>query len=485
MDLGALLGNRKSKGDTALADRLPIVAITVKGSVFISGLYWQKLDKVNRFMAEARKRAKQPDMAGMAIVAIRESDISVQAGFAPQKAGATKGAYSMAAAIAGRLGNNFVAAIPLADGADRYVFVACHKGAILQGADLVLPQEEAEQQLQKYLSRIRLASSASSKESDGEKGQVGIYAPSSFGLDGSEEISLEQLLQSKALRRDYRLKQLAFGGLSPKEVRTLGIACVLVGGLGYGGMLGYRAWETKNKNADNARAVLEAIADAKRRAGIQQGTTQTSMPTLPHPWLRSPPIVVFLRMCDAQYQKVPLVIQGWDLKKLECGLGHLGAWYVRDDNSFATLSAFRNDVNRRFGIEPDPDIQDSGNTASFHAGFKAPDFEVADAAAPAETAAVWDMISYFQQHAGGVTLSKQPLPAALASTSALPGQKAPPTPIQDWTTYTWEVSNADKAADFILSDFSFPTARLTSVSFERNPSGDQVAFSFKGELYVH
>jgi hypothetical protein len=485
MDLGALFGSRKAKGDTALADRLPIVATTVKGNIFISGLYWQKLEKVNRFMAEARKRAKQSDMAGMAIVAIRESDISVQAGFAPQKAGATKGAYSMAAAIAGRLGNNFVAAIPLGDGAGRYVFVACHKGAILQGADLVLPAEEAEQQLQKYLSRIRLASSASSKETDGEKGQVGIYAPSSFGLDGSEEKSLEELLDGKVLRRDYKLKQLAFGGLSPKEVRTLGAACVIVGGLGYGGMLAYKAWEAKNRDADNARAVIEAIADAKRRAGIQQGATQVNMPTLPHPWLRSPPIAIFLRMCNAQYENVPLVIQGWDLKKLECGVGHLGAWYVRDDNSFATLSAFRDEVERRFGIEPDPDIQDSGNTVSFHAGFKAPDFDVKDAPAPADTAAIWDMISYFQQHAGGVTLSKQPLPAAVAPTSALPGQKALPTPIQDWTTYTWEINNADKAADFILSDFSFSTARLTSVSFERNPSGDQVAFSFKGELYVH
>jgi hypothetical protein len=485
MDWSALFGHRKPKGDTALADRLPVVAITVRGNVFISGLYWQKLDKVNRFMAEARKRARQSDMAGMAIVAIRESDISVQAGFAPQKAGATKGAYSMASAIAGRLGNNFVAAIPLTAGADRYVFVACHKGAILQGADLVLPQEEAEQQLQKYLSRIRLASSASGKESDGERGQVGIYAPSSFGLEGAQETSLEELLESRALRRDQRLKQLAFGGLSPREVRTLGVACVLVGGLGYAGMLAYRAWEAKNRDADHARAALAAIAEAKRRAGIQQGTTSDNVPTLPHPWLRSPPVAIFLRMCQAQYEKVPLVIQGWDLKKLECGLGQLGAWYVRDENNFATLGAFRDEVKRRFGIEPDPDIQDNGNTVSFHAGFKTPPFEVKDGPAPADTAVVWDMISYFQQHAGGVTLSRQPTPAAIASTAALPGQKAPPTPIQDWATYTWEINNADKAADFILGDFAFDTARLTSVNLERNPSGDQVAFSFKGELYVH
>jgi hypothetical protein len=391
----------------------------------------------------------------------------------------------MAAAIAGRLGNNFVAAIPLGDGAGHYVFVACHKGAILQGADLVLPAEEAEQQLQKYLSRIRLASSANSKEADGEKGQVGIYAPLSFGLDGSEEKSLEDLLDAKALRRDYKLKQLAFGGLSPNEVRRLGVACVMLGGLSYGGMFAYNAWEKNNKDVDNAKAVAEAIADAKRRAGIQQGNGPSNMATLPHPWLRAPPVATFIQMCNVQYEKVPLVVQGWDLKKLECSVGQLGAWYVRDENNFATLSAFRDEVKRRFGIDPDPNIQDNGNTVSFHAGFKAPDFEVKDGPAPADLAAVWDMISYFQQHAGGVTLSKQPLPTAVAPTAMLPGQKAPPTPIQDWTTYTWEINNTDKAADFILSDFTFETARLTSVSLERNPAGDQIAFSFKGELYVH
>jgi len=480
---------KKIKGNTQLAENLPIVVTTIAGNTFVSGLYWQKLEKVNNFMSEARRRAKQPEMAGMAIVAIRESDISVQAGFAPHRAGANKGAYSMASAVAGQLGHSFLAALP--DGKGMFVFVACHKGAILQGGDLVLPEEEVEVSLAKMLSRMRLANSKDSDQSrvdvsrDARSGEIKIFAPDSFGIDGSQERTLDDVLTAKVLRREYKLKQLAIGGLSPKELRSLALAAVVGAGIIYAGYFIYDEWHQRNLVALNAQAREQAVAEAKRLAGIQQGATPANVPTLPHPWLRSPPISEFLQICEEQIGKLPMAIAGRDLKHGDCSMGHLTADYESDGSSFATLNNFKAELWRLFKLEPDPRIKDAGKTVSFTAGFKTPEFKVTDGPAPAENGALWDTISYFQGHAGAVAITKQDLPAAQAPTSTLPGQKAPPTPIQDWTTYTIEVDNSDKTPDFILADYPVETARLISISFDRNPTGGQDAWTIKGELYVH
>src|SRR5512142_3222183 len=113
-------GRKQHRGSTDLADKLDIVVTEVGGKAFVSGLYWQTLESVQDYMGEARQLARKPEMAGMSIVAIRERvmsdrDVAVQAGFAPHRAGADKGNYSMATAVAGALGDNFVAALPRGD----------------------------------------------------------------------------------------------------------------------------------------------------------------------------------------------------------------------------------------------------------------------------------------------------------------------------------------------------------------------------------
>ncbi|WP_254914441.1 type 4b pilus protein PilO2 [Pseudomonas aeruginosa] len=120
----------------------PVTVTTVNGQSFVSGLFWQPLSKPRAYMQEAREIGKREKMD---IVAIRHGSI-IQAGFVSKNAGVTKGMYSLAAALAGALGESWLGVFAL--GAERYALVGVKDGAILPGCDIVGDQVEIQEKLQ-------------------------------------------------------------------------------------------------------------------------------------------------------------------------------------------------------------------------------------------------------------------------------------------------------------------------------------------------
>jgi hypothetical protein len=480
--------SKKTRESSELASRLPIVVTERNGTAFVSGLYWVTLDKVQDYMREARRRAKEPEMAGMAIVAIRERkvtevQVSVQAGFAPDKSdGAGKGQYSMASVIAGQLGDHFVAALDRGDG--QYVVIACSRGAIV--FDRVLPAGEVETVVRRQINRVTQASEQATQQSGSEKAFAGaklrLYVPQSLGLDDSEECALDDLLGSRGLRKEYKLRQLAFGGLSQKELTRYTVLSLVTVVVIVGGAYAWHVFQKRAQDIANAKARADAIEAAKRRAGVESAKANTAAPTLPHPWLNRPSVSDFVQICEAQYAHLAIAIAGFDLIEADCTMGNLKAYYVRDPNSVYTLNDFKSEVKRIYGVLPEPVYGQDGNEAHIDVGYKIPPFKVHDDTPPLEVNAVWDLISYFQKQAGAVEEHRLPDPKA----SAAPGDSAAKaTPIQDWSTYEWSIPNSPNPPELVLGGFDMPTARLSTLTEKRDPKTARTAFTIQGELYVH
>lgn len=470
--------------NTDIADRLPIVVSEINGLLFVSGLYWIGLDKVQGYMSEARAWAKKPEMGGMAIVAIREralsaSKFSVQAGFAPQRTqGASKGSYSMASAVAGSLGDHFVAALAMDDG--RFVVVACSDGVIMY--DEVLAEDQAERVVYKQIQKIQQGTKSERDTLTGSAPVLSLFVPESFGLAGSKSADLKDILAPKNLKKEYKLKQLAFGGLSPKELRAIvsvsAVALVVL----FAAVQGWKAYSARATAQENERARQEAIAAAKRRAGVSAAKGPAAVPTLPHPWLRQPTVALLLKACTDETNKLEMAKAGFDLIKVTCSMGNVEVAYHRSPDSLGTLNDFKQAIQDTYGFLPQPDVADNGDTVHFKAGFALPEFKNDDQVPPLEADAMWDVISYFQRQAGAVEVHEVPAPPAAADSS---GGKGTPPPVQDWKTYTWSVANSPTPADLILAGFNMPTARLTELSIARDPRSKTTAYSMKGEIYVH
>lgn len=80
------------------------VRIITVMSAFVTGLFWQPLTSPRSYMSEARNIGKKRNWD---IVAIRKS-ARIQAGFVSKDAGVMKGMYSLAAALAGQLGDSWI-----------------------------------------------------------------------------------------------------------------------------------------------------------------------------------------------------------------------------------------------------------------------------------------------------------------------------------------------------------------------------------------
>jgi len=112
--------------DPAPRKRPAATIVSINGNRFVSGLLWQALTRPRGYMKEAKEIGKRE---GLDIVAIRDTAEVKQAGFVSKADGAYKGMYSLAAALAGQLGDTWIGAFKLPD--DRYAMVAVDSGAII------------------------------------------------------------------------------------------------------------------------------------------------------------------------------------------------------------------------------------------------------------------------------------------------------------------------------------------------------------------
>lgn len=267
-----------------------IMSVLVNGRQFLSGLYWKPISSARAYMSEARAIGKKH---GWDVVAIRKGE-RIQAGFVARNSGATKGMYSLAAALAGILGTTWIGAFAVVDG--RYAVIAVRDGSIIPGFDLIVDGDKA----------IELVKQAYNLYPKGDT--VEVYVPASFNF-GGKELQIADLLESKNLKSQYRLRPLSF----PIERLLLFVALVGVGYAGWNEYTTYQRGEALKIEAQMERERAAELAKLNARAKVAQQAK-----ALEHPWAKTPSALDIAARCVAQIHSVPLSLGGWLVETAKC-----------------------------------------------------------------------------------------------------------------------------------------------------------------------
>ncbi len=290
-----------------------VQTIQHRGRVFVTGMLWTPLGNMTSYMKEARQYGHEH---GLDIVAIRRTSLMIQAGFVSRSADVHKGMYSLAATLAGQLGDSWIAAWAVDADQDRYAIVAVHEGRIIPGCDLIATASEVRKRVLQQRSRgIQFERE---------------FLPTEFGM-GGDLIDIDELLQPSRLKREYRLRPLVFG-MSKPELAQLLLVALLIGG----GLLAWSQWKSHQAEIARQAAIeaekkrLEELAELQRQTGTEQ-----PIQALEHPWAKQPSVTDFVEACSRFMNRLPLSIRGWPFMEAKCNSSQVIATYERAGNSTA------------------------------------------------------------------------------------------------------------------------------------------------------
>lgn len=292
-----------------------VVSILVNGRQFLSGLYWNPLSSARAYMREARAIGKRH---GWDVVAIRKGE-RIQAGFVARNSGVIKGMYSLAASLAGILGPAWIGAFSVGDG--RYAVVAVRDGSILPGFDVIVDGDKA-------LEMMRQAYNLYPKGSSAE-----VYVPASFNY-GGKELRLEDLLQPKSLRSQYRLRPLSF------PVWRIVMIFALVG-VAYVGWTEYQAY--LREEAMKIEAAMEQEKAAEMAKLGAQARAQQQAKALEHPWAIIPSALDVALSRSEQIRMTPISLGGYLIESVKCE-DQLTATYRRAGGTVGDFRAAAQDL---------------------------------------------------------------------------------------------------------------------------------------------
>lgn len=429
--------------------------VAVNGRKFVSGLFWQPLTSPRSYMSEARTIGKKRNWD---IVAIRKA-ARIQAGFVSKNAGVMKGMYSLAAALAGQLGDSWIGAFAV--GNDEYAVVAAHEGSIVPGYDVVMGKEEA-------LSLLKQGYQLFQYENEQ------VFAPADFEFSQYEK-DLESLLTPRTLKSEYRLKQLTFG-LTKQELVMLGVSALVVLA-GFYGWAEYKAYAQK-------KAREEAIRQEQlRRAALDRLNAKTrnkqGAEALRHPWAAMPGALDFVTACSAEIYALPLNIAGWQIDEAKCDAKALSATYKRKATG-TTVRAFIEWAGERH--DAPPVFTDDGDTATLTRPVKmmfGGDEKVAAADTVQNT-----FVSHFQ--AVDVRLKLIEKKVALAPPVPGPGQPAPAASARapDWRMFRYEFETPIAPDSLIDSLPDKNGVRITEMEMRFVEDDSSLKWTVTGELYA-
>lgn len=309
---------RKGKGIPPLNSEqveASLNTITVHGKKLVGGLLWEPLESYRNYMSEAKRIGKERKME---MVAIRKSDSAIQAGFAPRTKERLKGYYSLAATLAGCLGESWMGAFAVDDG--RYVFVTVIDGIVLPGQDIIGDRGRVEQALQKTYSLVTADPGKQMKL------QGRIIAPADFNFSNDNR-TLGEILTPDAFRKEHLLRPLALG-LTPREI-VLGVVGIAVLG---GATAGAHWWLER-------RQARELAAEAMRQANELEKQKLEAQRAIPQPWLSQPNAKLMLDAAAGALQETRLSYGGWGYIESACDAQQCAAIYVRPTDG-APIGAF-------------------------------------------------------------------------------------------------------------------------------------------------
>ncbi|CAD7741210.1 hypothetical protein LMG31884_47420 (plasmid) [Xanthomonas hydrangeae] len=289
--------------------------ITVHGKKLVGGLLWEPLDSPRHYMSEAKRIGKERKME---MVAIRKSDSAIQAGFAPRTKERLKGYYSLAATLAGCLGESWMGAFSVEDG--RYVFVTVIDGIVLPGQDIIGDREKVEQALKKTYSLVTADPGKQIKL------QKRIIAPAEFNFSNDNR-TLGEILTPDAFRKEHQLTPLALG-LTTREIVLGVVGITILGGAAFGAL-----WWL------DLRQARELQAEAMRKADELQKQKLEAQRAIPQPWLGQPNAKLMLDAAAHSLKNTRLSYGGWGYIESACDTQQCAAIYARPDDG-APIGAF-------------------------------------------------------------------------------------------------------------------------------------------------
>lgn len=445
-----------STAPAAPAQNVQILAY--HGKSFVSGLQWHPLGSLTGYMKEAREygRKHHMDIVAIRYAPNRQDPRVIQAGFVSRSAGAMKGMYSLASALAGRLGQSWLAAWQIPGDEPRYALVAVIEGAVIPGCDLVGSATEIQRKVAQLESRALTFDET--------------YLPAEFGL-GGRALDVEALLQPANLTRDYALKPLAFGMSKGEWIRVGLVGLLVVAGIG-----GYGQWKAHQREQQRLAALA---AEAARQAELQvineRSKEQQTIQALEHPWARRPGVPDFLLACNGAIDNLPLSIAGWMFTSAQCDGVLLSTNYKREGNS--TASAFITATHGHFADEPA--FFDEGNGAALKLTFEPP-LAGDDQLLPADPA-LSALTSWL--HGQGLAPTIKEVPVVVPAPPAMPGQPAPPAPPPPPDFKHFELTfNTALPPSIVLNGIPNQGLRLREI--KALLQSDQLAWSVTGDLYV-
>jgi hypothetical protein len=407
-------------------------------------------------MKEARDIGKQ---RGMDIVAIRKSETLIQGGFVSKADGAYKGMYSLAAALAGQLGDTWLGAFKLPDG--QYALVGILRGGVIPGADVIGDLETISAAL-----RSVYAYKHGINDED-------IYAPEEMDF-GGKVIDIEKILTPVSMRKEYSLKPLSFT-LSKKQVMALGTAAlVLVGGVG-----GYWQYETIKAKRKHAEEVMAAkIKVAEMEVINAKLLAEQAAKSVVHPWTLSASIADFVSSCGAHIYQQPLSVAGWKLASNKCDGRKITSIFKRTRT--ATVADFANYAISA-GYKALPEFLEGGDAASVSLEIE-PALAGDEALLPEEEVLI-NLRAHLQKIGIDATFSETKIEMPQVPVS-LPGQETitqvlPPVP--DWKQHGFSFET-DLAPEVVFEGLRTTGLRLTEIS--NQVTNSRLSWSIKGQIYA-
>ena len=375
-----------------------VQVLQYRGKSFVTGLRWHPLGSVTGHMKEARQYGREHHLD---IVAIRRTPAIIQAGFVARSEEVTKGMYSLAATLAGQLGDSWIAAWKTESEIDQYALVAVYQGGVISGCDMIGTGAEVRRRVAQQRSR--------GINFDNE------YLPPEFDM-GGQPLDVAELLQPSHLKREYRLRPLVFG-LSKPELVQLAVLGVLIAA----GIIGWAQWQSHQDQIAKEAAFqaeqqrLAELARLQKESGMEQ-TPQA----LEHPWAKRPSVADFLEGCSNVIYQLPLSIQGWQFTSAVCDGAQVLSSYKRSGNSTADklIQATQGHFSDR------PAFCDEGNSATLKFDISLPaagDEPLKDAIVMLANLSSW-------LHSFTQTPVLKEVPVVVPIQPAIPGQPAPPPP---------------------------------------------------------
>ncbi len=256
--------------------------ITVNGIVYAVSLFWQPLQDPDNPLAEIRETAASED--GSDLYCIRRSG-TYQYGLAKSSEGYREGQIAVAIAVADAFSDksSLVGVFRVKEG---WWFVAIRNDVILSEEDVLYLNEEDAQRAFYAMMAV---------PDWGRK-----IAPSEWGIEGTQEISLPEILKHSSQVRLMRLT-------SAKNTKTLiGIIVGLVLLIGLVVKVFMTFWSDTTVVLPETQ-VVAPVAQVAQEAGV------------PKPWDEMVHVPDFAKRCESVVSQMnALTVPGWALQKVIC-----------------------------------------------------------------------------------------------------------------------------------------------------------------------